>query len=153
MSVDLPSRLRPYITTNEDFSLASEKPDTSSCSGRGWKPCPPLSCCGASLCWVNGGMTTYLFVVLCPGRFGGIVKNIPVSYTHLSSPKGCGLYSAIPNAWLKSPLAGVLLHTASCVLVMLLLTCRSFSVRVWHVCSLVGWLCFRYSDVIIRIFG
>ena len=20
-----------------------------------------LSCCGASLCWVNGGMTTYLF--------------------------------------------------------------------------------------------
>lgn len=28
-----------------------------------------------------------------------------------------------------------------------------FSVRVWHVCSLVGWLCFRYSDVIIRIFG
>ena len=71
-----------------------------------------------------------------------------------SSPKGCGLYSAIPNAWLKTPLAGgVLLHTASCVLVMLLLNCRFFSVRVWHVCSLVGWLCFRYSDVIIRIFG
>ena len=43
-----------------------------------------------------------------------------------SSPKGCGLYSAIPNAWLKSPLAGVLLHTASCVLVMLLLNCRFF---------------------------
>lgn len=71
-----------------------------------------------------------------------------------SSPKGCGLYSAIPNAWLKTPLAGgVLLHTASCVLVMLLLNCRFFLVRVWHVCSLVGWLCFRYSDVIIRIFG
>ena len=44
-----------------------------------------------------------------------------------SSPKGCGLYSAIPNAWLKTPLAGgVLLHTASCVLVMLLLNCRIF---------------------------
>ena len=71
-----------------------------------------------------------------------------------SSPKGCGLYSAIPNAWLKTLLAGVLLlHTASCVLVMLLLNCRFFSVRGWHVCSLVGWLCFRYSDVIIRIFG
>ncbi len=50
-----------------------------------------------------------------------------------SSPKGCGLYSAIPNAWLKSPLAGVLLHTASCVLVMLLLNCRFFSVRVWRI--------------------
>ena len=47
-------------------------------------------------------------------------------YVSSPRPKGCGLYSAIPNAWLKSPLAGVLLHTASCVLVMLLLNCRFF---------------------------
>ena len=58
-----------------------------------------------------------------------------------SSPKGCGLYSAIPNAWLKTPLAGVLLHTASCVLVMLLLNCRFFQSEFGtYVRSLAGYV-------------
>lgn len=59
-----------------------------------------------------------------------------------SSPKGCGLYSAIPNAWLKTLLAGVLLlHTASCVLVMLLLNCRFFQSEFGtYVRSLAGYV-------------